>query len=200
MNRRFHPKIKWVFIVAVAMLLLAIITLTAKGEEIMPESVSETLEIKSSAFEHNGFIPAAYTGRGEDISPELTITDISPDAKSIAIIMDDLDVPLMGTLNHWVIWNIPVQKIIPKNIPHGAVVDSLGGAIQGVGYGKHQYRGPKPPFFSKAVHRYQFHVFVLDCMLETDSNSKKKNLLESMEGHILQYGSLLGKFKNGEKE
>jgi phosphatidylethanolamine-binding protein (PEBP) family uncharacterized protein len=74
--------------------------------------------------------------------------------------------------------------------------NSLDGAVQGIGYGKHRYRGPKPPFFSKAAHRYQFHVFVLDCMLEIDNNSKKKDLLESMKGHILQYGLLLGKFRN----
>ena len=156
----------------------------------------DTLHIESSAFEHNGFMPLKYTGRGEDISPELAITDISPDAKSIAIIMDDHDIPVIGIFNHWIIWNIPVQNVIPENIPHGAVVDSLGGAVQGVGYGKHRYRGPKPPSFIKKAHRYQFQVYVLDCMLAIDSGSGKKELLKSMNGHILQYGSLIGRFSN----
>jgi Raf kinase inhibitor-like YbhB/YbcL family protein len=200
MARRLHPGRKWPFIVLIVLLLPAIIALTARGGEIGLESLSETLKIESSAFEHNGFIPAKYTGRGEDISPELTITDISSDALSIAIIMDDIDHPLMGIYNHWVIWNIPVQTVIPENIPHGALVDSLDGAIQGVGYGKHRYRGPKPPSFLKEAHRYQFHVFALDCILAIDKNSKKKDLLVSMKGHILQYGSLLGKFKNEQKE
>lgn len=160
------------------------------------DSSFDTLHIESNAFKHNDFMPLKHTGRGEDISPELTLMDISPDAKSIAIIMDDHDVPVVGILNHWVIWNIPVQYIIPENIPYGAVVDSLGGAVQGVGYGKHRYRGPKPPVFIKKAHHYQFHVYVLDCMLELDSSSGKKELLKSMDGHIIQYGSLIGKFSN----
>ena len=194
MNKPFSKKAKRNVLVSVVLLLLAAIVLTTKKEGIILDTSFDTLHIESSAFEQNGFMPPKYTGRGEDISPELTITGISPDAKSIAIIMDDHDVPVVGILNHWVIWNIPVQNVIPENIPHGAVVDSLGGAVQGVGYGKHGYRGPKPPSFIKKAHRYQFQVYVLDCMLEIDSGSGKTELLKNMDGHILQYGSLIGKF------
>jgi Raf kinase inhibitor-like YbhB/YbcL family protein len=160
------------------------------------ELLNETLCIESSAFSSNGFIPKKYTGQGEDISPEFIFRSISSEGKSIAIIMADNDHPIAGIYNHWIIWNIPVQNIIPENIPRGAIVNSLSGAVQGIAYGKHRYRGPKPPLFIKKAHHYQSHVFVLDCMLEIDSNSRKKDLLKSMEGHILQYGSLTGKFQN----
>lgn len=120
----------------------------------------EKIDITSSAFEHNGFMPDKYTGRGEDISPPFSLKNVSPNAKSIAIAMDDLDIPFFNAYNHWLIWNIPVQDTIPENIPHGITVESLGGAVQGIGYGKHGYRGPKPPPFIKKAHRYQFHIYI----------------------------------------
>lgn len=42
---------------------------------------------------NSGMIPKHHTGFGEDISPEFIIRDVSEGAVSIAIILDDLDVP-----------------------------------------------------------------------------------------------------------
>ena len=151
------------------------------------------LEVTSNGFEDGGYIPIKYTGRGEDISPELIIHDINSDAKSIAIIMDDLDHPI-GVYNHWVIWNITADLTkIPEGIPRQEVVPSLGDAIQGKsGYGgKHYYRGPKPPFGS---HKYIFKVYVLDIILDLEKDAGKRTLQEAMDGHILQYGTLTGHF------
>jgi len=176
----------------IAVTLVVVIRFINEGGNIMNYSNFEELIVTSDSFEDGGTMPIQYTGRGEDISPSLSLSTISENAVSIAIIMDDLDVPIIGTYNHWVIWNIPVQNIIPENIPHGDIVESLGNAVQGNGYGKHGYRGPKPPFGS---HRYQFHVFILDCELDLSNNTRKKELLESMNGHILQYGCIMGIFE-----
>ena len=158
----------------------------------MDYSLKENITITSRAFTDGGTIPVKYTGKGEDISPDLELSAISPKAKSIAIIMDDLDFPYGGIFNHWVIWNVPPMMQIPEAIPPGAQVSSLGGAIQGKGYGINQYKGPNPPF---GTHRYKFNVYVLDTMLNLDSNAGKKELLKKMDGHILQYGSITGKFR-----
>lgn len=150
------------------------------------------MTVTSPAFENEAVIPIQYTGRGEDISPELRLSTIDERAKSLAIIMDDMGHPIPA-YNHWVIWDIPVMQTIPANIPHGAYVKDLGGAIQGRGYGRNRYRGPKPPF--NWSHRYQFNVYALDCMLDLPANSRKRNLLEAMQGHILQEGFLVGRFR-----
>lgn len=157
----------------------------------MPKSQKELI-VASNSFKNEGTIPIKFTGRGEDISPNLKIINISPEAKSIAIIMDDIDHPLFGIYNHWVIWNIPVQENIPEGIPHGKTVDSLFGAVQGIAYGRNRYRGPKPPF---GTHRYKYNVYILDCMLNLDSKSRKKDLLQIMNAHVIQYSSIVGKFK-----
>jgi len=52
------------------------------------------LFITSSAFENGGIIPKQYTGKGEDKSPPLEIKNVDPLAKSIAIIVDDPDIPI----------------------------------------------------------------------------------------------------------
>ena len=150
------------------------------------------LNVTSPAFEHEGLIPKEYTGYGNDISPELHMQNIEGNAKSIAIIMDDMGHPIPA-YNHWVIWNIPVMQKIPAHIPHGETVESLSGAMQGRGYGRHRYRGPKPPF--KWSHRYQFNVYVLDCTLDLPSTARKRNLLCAMEGHILQKAVLVGHYR-----
>lgn len=152
----------------------------------------EHLMITSPYFEHGGMIPIEYTGYGADSSPELVLTGLSKDAVSIAIIMNDMDHPI-SAYNHWVIWNIPATSVIPGNIPHGEYVNSLGGAVQGLGYGKHRYRGPKPPF--RWSHIYHFNVFVVDCFLDLPSTSKKKDLTEAMQGHILQQAVLSGHYR-----
>lgn len=110
----------------------------------------------------------------------------------MAIIMDDLDVPFIKPYNHWIIWNIPAMEAVPEGVPEGSVVHSLGDAIQGIGYGRNRYRGPKPPFFVRTAHHYEFHFFILDTFLQLEKTAKRKELLAAMQGHILQRGKLSG--------
>lgn len=154
--------------------------------------MDNTLTVTSPSFENEEIIPVRHTGRGEDQSPKLRLSPLHEKAISIAIIMDDIGHPIPN-YNHWVIWNLPAMEIIPENIPYGVHVDSLGGAVQGCGWGRHRYRGPKPPF--NWSHRYQFNVYALDCMLDLPTGTRKRGLLEAMQEHILQYGALIGRFR-----
>lgn len=184
-----------VAVAAAAVIILKLIARIMFRDEINPEA---NLKVTSPAFDEGGIIPVRYTGRGEDISPPLVIEGISPGAKSIAILLDDLDFPL-GVYNHWIIWNIPADMPnIPEAVPKGETVPELGGAIQGKSQygGKHYYRGPLPPF---GTHRYVFKVYVLDTMPELDADAGKLDLQKAMDGHILQYGTLMGSF-GGEQE
>lgn len=155
------------------------------------------LELTSSAFNEGDWIPIEYSARGKDISPELRLGNISKDAICIAITLDDASHPLFPNYNHWVIWDIPVQDIIPANIAHGEYVEDLGGAVQGVAYGKNRYKGPKPPF--KRIHSYVFTVYILDCKCELSPKSTKSHLMSKIEGHILQKATLTGKFQSHRK-
>jgi hypothetical protein len=161
----------------------------------MPET---ELKVTSPSFQEGGWIPRKHSARGEDVSPCLRLEGISRDAESIAITMDDASHPLFPNYNHWVIWNIPVQEVIPEALPSGRTLENLGGAVQGRAYGKHRYKGPKPPF--KTVHTYVFTVFVLDCKIELPPACRKADLMEKMKGHILQKGTLSGKYQSRGKK
>ena len=153
------------------------------------------LKIESPAFKDGEYLDRKYTGFGQDISPPFHILNPDGRAVTIAIIMDDLDIPFIRAYNHWLIWNIPVSSEIPEGIPHGEEVPSLGNAVQGIGYGKNRYRGPKQPAFIRNMHRYVFQFYVLDCILQIEGRSRKADLVVAMEGHILQTGSITGKYK-----
>lgn len=152
----------------------------------------EKLMITTPCFEQGGLIPVECTGYGADKSPELRLNGLSKNAVSIAVIMNDMGHPIPA-YNHWVIWNIPAVSVIPGNISCGEQVEQLKPAVQGVGYGKHRYRGPKPPF--NWSHVYHFNVFALDCFLDLPSTARRKVLLAEMQGHILQEAILVGHYR-----
>ena len=58
------------------------------------------LDIRCPSFWEDGGMPRKHTGFGEDVSPEICIGGLPGDVVSLAIVMDDLDIPLMGELNH----------------------------------------------------------------------------------------------------
>lgn len=151
------------------------------------------LVVKSPAFEEGGWIPQEYTGYGEDKSPELWIENINEKAMSLVITLDDASHPLFSNYNHWIAWNVTVLNKIPKGIPQGAEIENPIAMRQGVAYGKHKYRGPKPPF--NWNHVYVFTVYVLDAMLELPADATKEQVMQQMQGHVLQKATLLGKYQ-----
>ena len=157
----------------------------------LPTGNYEKLLFDCVDLDDGGTFPLKYTGRGEDVSPEFILKNLSSKGKTIAIIFDDLD--HRSGFNHWIIWNIPANEIVPGNIPEGKKLSNMGNAQQGIGYGTHKYRGPKPP---KGVqHKYQFNIYVLDCELTINSSSRKSQLIKAMDGHIIQYGFINGLFE-----
>lgn len=156
------------------------------------------LLVTSPSFKNGGEIPLKHTGYSSDVSPAFKFKNLDTNGKSIAIIMDDLDVPFTKAYPHWVIFNLPLLPEIPENIPYGADVEGYG-AKQGLAYGKNRYRGPFIPAFLKKPHRYRFAFYILDDFLSLDSNCRKGDLLKAMNGHILQTAELTGTCRHHEK-
>ncbi len=152
------------------------------------------LKINIPKFADGDWMPIEHSGRGKDISPEIRLSEIDERAVSIAVTLDDADHPFIRNYNHWVIWNLPVAAAIPEGVPKGGTVETLGGAKQGIAYGRHRYKGPKPPF--KAIHSYVFTVYTLDSPIEISSNSTKRDFLAAAQGHILQKAVYTGKFQS----
>lgn len=142
-----------------------------------------TLRLTSDSFEQDGLIPSRYTCDGININPALSIENIPEEAKCLAIIVDDPDAP-RGTFCHWVVWNIPITHLIKEKEPRGIT------GINDFGYQK--YSGPCPP---SGVHRYYFNVYALDGTLDIPPGSDKQAVEQTMAGHILAYGVLIGHYR-----
>ena len=156
------------------------------------------LSLTSPAFEHNGWMPVRYTGYGEDISPELHIDGVDSRTVSMVITLDDLDHPVKLNYNHWVAWNLSPVSVLPEALPAGAVIDQPLHMQQGVGFGRHVYRGPKPPL--KWKHQYLFTLYTLDTVLDLSPEADRLQVTQAMEGHILQQTGLMVKYQKGHKE
>lgn len=139
-------------------------------------------------FEHNQKIPSKYTCDGEDLAPQLDISGVPENAKSLALIVDDPDAP-MGTWVHWVVFNLPAdaEKIDAKNLPKEAK--------QGItDFGRVGWGGPCPP---SGTHRYFFKLYALDTVLELQAGITKFALENAMGGHVLEKTELIGLYKRG---
>lgn len=154
---------------------------------------TDNLQFECTGLKDGGKFPLEYTGRGEDKSPEFIISNLSSKAKTIAVTLDDIKNQFFSTLNHWVIWNLPAKANIQGAIPAGKTVPSLGNAVQGAGYGRNRYAGPKPP--QGTSHTYKFDLYVLDCELNLKSSAGKKDFLHAAKEHIIQHGSITGTFE-----
>jgi Raf kinase inhibitor-like YbhB/YbcL family protein len=144
------------------------------------------MKIISPAFENKQMIPPKYTCDGENISPPLQISHIPANTQSLALIVDDPDAP-NGDWVHWLVWNInpKTQSIAENEIPKGAA--------QGINdFNKRDYGGPCPP---SNTHRYQFKIYALDTNLNITPNSQKRDLENSMKGHILDEDILIGLYQ-----
>lgn len=150
------------------------------------------VELKSPAFHDGGAIPVKYTGDGDDVSPPLAWSGAPAEAKSFALICDDPDAPV-GTFSHWVVYDIPAEaKELGEALPQKGLLD--GGAKQGVNdFGKTGYGGPHPPPGKR--HRYFFKLYCLDKKIELQPGLAKAELLDLMQGHIIEQAELVGTYE-----
>jgi Raf kinase inhibitor-like YbhB/YbcL family protein len=148
------------------------------------------MKLSSPAFENGGKIPARHTCNGDNINPPLKISDVPPAAKSLALIMEDPDVPKKlradGMWDHWIVFNIPADA---DEIREGHEPEGIHG--QGTG-GNLEYFGPCPP---DREHRYFFRLFALDTKLDLKEGSKKTEVQKAMEGHVLETADLMGLYE-----
>ena len=153
------------------------------------------LTLRSPDFEHNTAIPARYTCEGDNISPPLVWDEPPKGTKSLVLIVDDPDAPDPAAPKrvwvHWVIYNLPPTAgslpagVFNEDLPKGALAgkndrDNIG------------YNGPCPPI---GTHRYYHKLYAVDIVLPDMNAPTKAQVLEKIEGHILEYSELMGLYK-----
>lgn len=166
----------------------------AASNEATPPVGSAALTLISPAFKQSELIPQKFTCHGQEISPAMEWSTPPEGTKSLALIMDDPDAP-MGTWVHWLVYNLPPDA---RSLPEGASSPNAAsnnlpqGAVQGkTSFNRSDYGGPCPP---SGQHRYFFRIYALDTLLN-GKNMDKAALIQSMNGHVLAQGELMGIYK-----
>jgi len=169
---KFNPNVKFLILYSFLLLSLGI---NAEG--------GVSMKLSSPEFEHRASLPRKFTCQGKAVNPALIIENIPPEAKSLALIMDDPDAP-GGDFVHWVVYDIPVTSRIEENIiPGKQGLNSLG---------KLGYVSPCPP---TGTHRYFFKIYALDKMLNYDPGLSKAELEKEISVHLLDKAELIGLYQ-----
>ncbi len=142
-----------------------------------------------TVFESGAFIPKKYTCDGVNLNPPLRVSDIPTGTKTLAVIMDDPDAPI-GTFVHWVAWNIPAEGRDFVDIPEG--VSKKGLFEEGTNdFRRIGYDGPCPPP-GHGIHHYYIKIYALKERIKLPTNATKKDLLNAIEGKILEKCEIVG--------
>jgi Raf kinase inhibitor-like YbhB/YbcL family protein len=185
-----------VLLSVVVAVLTAILVANLLGKDLVSSSVESiqsytttvttkkytTMTLHSPAFEDNGALPTEYTCDGSGDNPPLEFALVPENAKSLALIVEDIDVPSTirtdGLWTHWMVWDMPAttKGIDAGEKPTGTIGQNTSGTLT--------YSAPCPP---DGQHRYVFTLYALDAMLKLDiATTTKETVLEAMEGHVIK--------------
>ena len=103
---------------------------------------------------------------------------------SLALTLEDLDA-VGATYDHWVAFNMPATT---PGIPEGDIVP---GALGSTTDGQTKYLGPCP---QSGTHRYVFRLYAVNKPLELEEGATKTELIQVMQGSIIQQAELMGTF------
>jgi len=157
-----------------------------KLNELVDNTNLNNMKISSPAFENNNPIPKRYTCDGENINPPLLFEDVPLQTQSLILIIDDPDAPI-GTFLHWLVFNIPPKtRLIEENsVPSGAIVGKND-------FNQNKYSGPCPP---SGEHRYFFHLYALDTLLDLKENANLTEIKANIRDHLLAEAELIGLYQ-----
>jgi Raf kinase inhibitor-like YbhB/YbcL family protein len=176
---------------------LLAITVAAEGllaqvQTAQTKSVSNTLQLTSSAFGPGAPIPDQYACKGADQSPEFRWSGAPQVSMTFAMVMHDPDAPV-GDWVHWVAWNIPSgEHALAADFPKDSELSN--GTRQGRNsFGKIGYNGPCPP--PGKPHRYFFRIYAVDAKLDLGSGTTRGQLDAALKGHILAEAEYMGIYR-----
>jgi Raf kinase inhibitor-like YbhB/YbcL family protein len=149
------------------------------------------MQLKSSAFSHGEPIPKRYTCEGEDISPDLSWSEVPKETQFFALMLHDPDAPRVNGFTHWVLYNIPRNVTsLEADLPRQPVIPGIG--MQGKNdAGRIGYMGPCPP---SGTHRYFARLYALREPLPLEPGASYQQVLSAMEGKIIGQAELLGTY------
>lgn len=151
-----------------------------------PDASSGALTLTSSAFQATAEIPADYTCKGADRSPDLAWTGVPAGTNAFVLFVDDPD----G--RDWVHWSVLDLAPTTSELPAG-LAPTADPPQQGTNdFGNVGYGGPCPP---SGTHHYQFTLYALAAPLGLKDHPKGDAVRSALEkAQVLEKVTLVGTF------
>ena len=151
------------------------------AEDIRFSQVPRTIDLRSPAFAYGEPIPAGSA------SPPLAWSGVPAAAKMLALVVEDVDAPMLRPLTHAIAYAIDPAT---TSLGEGA----LDGAHVTMGYngaGRRGYVAPAP-LPGHGPHRYVFTLLAVDFVPRFDQPPTRGRLLDAIAGHVAALGELIG--------
>jgi Raf kinase inhibitor-like YbhB/YbcL family protein len=146
---------------------------------------NRTLVVTSQDFVNGEPLPPSTTKDGEGIPPIIAWSAVPEATKSIVMICEDPDAPLPEPFAHWLVYDIPPAATMLDEATRNTSREGKNSNLK-VGY------APVAPPRGHGSHAYHFQVFALDMELPINPGAGRYELLETMRGHVIAWGDLIG--------
>jgi len=149
------------------------------------------MTINCPAFTNDKTVPDKHLLDKGNISPTVEWWGVPPEAKSLALILNDPDAPINGldkppgNWTHWLVYNIRTNTSgFKEGFGDGGLMQSLTGSITATNdFGNDKYDGPAPPP-GHGVHRYQMILLALDNLVLLKKLPTRNEFDAAIEGHV----------------
>lgn len=144
---------------------------------------SKKMKLSSNEFKDRGEIPRIHRfDYGQNINPSFNFKKIPQKAKSLVLIIEDVDSP--NICINWVLWNIsPTISDIKRG-------ESPSGAVIGKNFlDSNSYYGFCP---LQGRHNYSFSLYALDSKIDIDVDSSISELYDEIYARIIDYSEITG--------
>jgi len=112
---------------------------------------------------------------------------VPPETQRLALVVEDVDVPLLRPLSHAIAYTIPPDR---TELAAGALDQQLV-ALGRNGLRRRRYLAPSP-LPGHGAHRYVFTLLALDFAPHFERPPTKRELLDMVAGRVLALGELTG--------
>jgi Raf kinase inhibitor-like YbhB/YbcL family protein len=145
---------------------------------------AEPMKLTSPDIRPGDYMRSKFTCQSRNVSPRLEFVNVPDNTKSLALVVHDPDAP-SGDRVHWVVFNIPADKF--------EVAEAIAPGVEGTNdSGNVRWDGPCPP---SGTHRYVFEAYALDIMLDLKEGASRAELVQAMEGHVLDKADLVALYE-----
>ena len=150
--------------------------------------LAPSIEVHSIAFEPNSALPISCTADGVGAAPPLGFHGVPESARSLVVLCEDPDAPLLEPFLHWLVYGVPADVAgIDAQTQHA--YHSGKNSKSGTGF------TPAAPPPGHGVHNYHFQVFALDTTIELADGAERDDVVKLMKGHVVAWGELVGTYQ-----